>query len=54
MLKVELKNIPVEKIKIGDEEYKIKHYDMIKYKELEIQKFGLKRPFTREFDSFKL
>ena len=46
MLKVELKNIPVEKIKIGDEEYKIKHYDMLKYKELEIQKFGLKRPFT--------
>ena len=42
----DIKNIPVEKIKIGDEEYKIKHYDMLKYKELEIQKFGLKRPFT--------
>lgn len=38
MLTVKLKNIPVEKIKIGDKEYRIKHYGMLKYKEFEFTK----------------
>lgn len=40
-----IENISVEKIKIGDKEFKEKVDDMHKRMELEINLFGVKRPF---------
>lgn len=41
---IEIKNIPVEKIKIGDEEFIPKDSDLHRSWALEIKKNGLKRP----------
>lgn len=40
-----IENLSVEKIKIGDQEFKEKVDDMHKRMELEINLFGVKRPF---------
>lgn len=42
---IEIKNIPVEKIKIGDEEFEVKYNDVIKRMETKIKISGVKRPF---------
>lgn len=42
---IEFKNIPVEKIKIGDEEFKPKDSDLHKNWALKIKEFGIKKPF---------
>jgi hypothetical protein len=39
-------NIPIEKIKIGDEKFEVKYHDRIKNMEIEIKEFGVKRPFS--------
>ena len=56
MIKGELKNIPVEKIKIGDNEFREKVDDMHKYKALKIKLFGVQRPFnvTKVGDNYVL
>ena len=41
----DIKNIPVEKIKIGDEEFEVKYNDVIKRMETKIKISGVKRPF---------
>lgn len=46
MINIEIKNIPVEKIKIGDKRFKEKNDEFHKYKTMEIKIFGVKRPFT--------
>ena len=43
---IEFKNIPVEKIKIGDEEFKEKFDDLHKNMEQKIKQFGVKRLFN--------
>ena len=42
---IEFKNIPVEKIKIGDEEFKPKDRDFYENWSLRIKKDGIKKPF---------
>ena len=42
---IEIKNIPVEKIKIVDEEFKPKDSDLHKNWALKIKEFGIKKPF---------
>ena len=42
---IEFKNIPVEKIKIGDEEFKPKASDFYENWSLRIKKDGIKKPF---------
>ena len=42
---IEIKNIPVEKIKIGDEEFKPKDSDFYENWSLRIKKDGIKKPF---------
>ena len=42
---IEFKNIPVEKIKIGDEEFKPKDSDFYENWSLRIKEFGIKKPF---------
>ena len=42
---MKIENIPVEKIKIGDEFFEFKYNDIIKSKEMEIKLFGVRRPF---------
>ena len=42
---IEFKNIPVEKIKIGDEEFEFKHNEFMKRMEQEMKLYGVKRPF---------
>ena len=42
---IEFKNIPVEKIKIGDEEFKSKDSDFYENWSLRIKKDGIKKPF---------
>ena len=42
---IEIKNIPVEKIKIGDEEFKPKDRDFYENWSLRIKKDGIKKPF---------
>lgn len=42
----EIKNIPVEKIKIGDKEFREKVDDLHKNMEQRIKLFGVKRPFN--------
>ena len=42
---IEFKNIPVEKIKIGDEEFKPKDSDFYENWSLRIKKDGIKKPF---------
>ena len=42
---IEIKNIPVEKIKIGDEEFKPKDSDFYENWSLRIKEFGIKKPF---------
>ena len=42
---IEFKNIPVEKIKIGDEEFKLKDSDFYENWSLRIKKDGIKKPF---------
>lgn len=42
---IEFKNIPVEKIKIGEEEFKEKFDDLHKNMEQKVKQFGVKRPF---------
>ena len=41
----DIKNIPVEKIKIGDEEFKPKDSDFYENWSLRIKKDGIKKPF---------
>ena len=41
----DIKNIPVEKIKIGDEEFEFKHNEFMKRMEHEMKLYGVKRPF---------
>lgn len=43
---MKIENIPVEKIKIGDDFFEFKYNDIIKSKEMEIKLFGARRPFT--------
>lgn len=43
--RIEFKNIPVEKIKIGDEEFKPKDSDFYENWSLIIKEFGIKKPF---------
>lgn len=42
---IETKNIPVEKIKIGDEEFKPKDSDFYENWSLRIKRDGIKKPF---------
>lgn len=42
---IEIKKIPVEKIKIGDEEFKPKDSDFYENWSLRIKKDGIKKPF---------
>lgn len=41
----DIKNIPVEKIKIGDEEFEFKHNEFMKRMEQGMKLYGVKRPF---------
>lgn len=43
MIKIE--NIPVEKIIIGDEEFEVKNSNIMNSIKIELEKFGIKRPF---------
>lgn len=43
---IEFKNIPVEKIKIGDKEFREKVDDLHKNMEQRVKLFGVKRPFN--------
>ena len=53
---IELKNIPVEKIKIGDEEFKQKDSNFYENWSLRIEKDGIKKPFlvTKIGDNYML
>ena len=43
---MKIENIPVEKIKIGDEFFEVKPNDILKHIGVEMKLFGVKRPFT--------
>lgn len=43
---MKIENIPVEKIKIGDEAFEVKQNDILKHIGMEMKLFGVERPFT--------